>query len=210
MTRDTAAASIQTELGQAFGILSQPFETESEFRSRLASQFGMEVVVPQADGLPAFSADCDPEDSENLGEAVTVINEANINTAYDAWLKAQSTEACMEIDLAYDAAIDMDQLTQKQLMRQQLYQDWYDLDTTKPQGETLDQFIERIKMNYAIANPPAEDSGVIIPDYPEDCDIYVMMIEASKQALVDYKATLDECIRFDKWANPIVDPLRTA
>ena len=103
----------------------------------------------------------------------------------------------------------MDQLTQKQLMREQLLMDWYNLDTTKPLGETFQQFVDRINMNYVVANPPLEDSGIIIPDYPEDCDIYVMNIEASKQALVDYKATLDECIRFDNWANPLVDPLRT-
>ena len=31
----------------------------------------------------------------------------------------------------------MDQLTQKQLMREQLLMDWYNLDTTKPLGETF-------------------------------------------------------------------------
>ena len=98
MIRDNAAASIETEFGQAFGIISQPFETEQDFRDRLTNQFGMEVVVPSADGLPAFSADCDAEDSENLQEASDVINAANINTAFDEWLKAQSTQACMAID----------------------------------------------------------------------------------------------------------------
>ena len=82
------------------------------------------------------------------------------------------------------------------------YSAWYALDTSRPAGETEEAFRIRMNQSYADANVSPVPSGVIVIDYPEDCDAYSSTIESSMVALTNWKNDYEECLTFQSWADP--------
>ena len=73
------AASVQAEnsLNELFELLANEGESQEDFETRILGDYALNgPTPPTASGLPSFNADCDPEDDDNLQEAIAVINES--------------------------------------------------------------------------------------------------------------------------------------
>ena len=98
-----------------------------------------DTTSPMASGLPAFSEDCDPEDSARLMEATTVINESLATQTFAVYLREQFKESCDNLEfIAYDSQIDADGLTARENAKSDLLNQWFDIATDKPEGETFE------------------------------------------------------------------------
>jgi hypothetical protein len=204
VTRDEADAQAHVELDQGFTILGDGVEDATAFALRMKLDFTQNgPAVEMASGLPVFNADCDPEDSENLDAATLVIDESNVTSAFSVWLNEQFTGACDEIEMiAYEGQIDPVSLTNKEASRDALFADWFEVDEAGPSGETLDEFKTRTEDNFAASGTETTDSGIEVAPYPDDCVEYSTTIDASHDALLDFKTQIEACLTFEQWAVP--------
>ena len=115
-----------------------------------------------------------------LEDATRIVNESLATQTFVAYLSEQFTEACTNFEMvAYETRIDTNLLLSKEQDKEQLIGDWYAIDDSGPEGETLDEFRERIDGLFKAAAPATEESQILIVPYPVDCDLYLNTIEAS-------------------------------
>lgn len=70
-----AQQDVADELMAVFPILADEDEQLIDFVDRMAAEFAL-APKPEATGLPMFTESCDPEDSEKLTQAETLIEES--------------------------------------------------------------------------------------------------------------------------------------
>lgn len=82
---------------------------------------------------------------------------------FAAFLSDQAQQECVSFEMAnYAAQIDPDGLATRQAAKLQLLTTWHMVDTTGPDGESLDEFIARVDDMYAMASPEEVTSDDIV------------------------------------------------
>ena len=86
--------------------------------------------------------------------------------------------------MSYESQIDVNALMAKMEAKDQLFAMWHAVAGT---GETLEEFREASRQRFMEEMVPLIDSGIVIVDYPEDCDEYSATIQNTKLELEMYK-----------------------
>ena len=208
IVRDEAILETSTELDRGLTILGEDGETTEDFANRMRDQFAADgPAVEPASGLPAFSDDCDAEDSADLEEATSIINQALSFQAFNEYLRGEYTTECSAQEADINALNDGDTLDQLEADQEQMVNDWFEICDDCPEGETLDQFIKRLGQDF-VDSGETYDSGIVVPEYPLDCLEYVPSLEGSQAALALYKQQLEFNLAFDAWARPQFEALQ--
>jgi len=206
IVREEAIIDTNTELTQGITILGEDDEGLEVFGNRMRLEFAAGPAIDQASGLPAFSEDCDDEDSAELENATNIINQALSFQAFNTFLNEKFTDECTMQEAAINALNDAADLDIKEADQYQLVMDWFAVCDDCEEDETLDEFIRRKGEAFADSGT-FTDSGIVVPDYPLDCLEYVPTMEDSHAALVLHKKQLENNLSFATWAAPMLEAI---
>jgi hypothetical protein len=83
---------------------------------------------------------------------------------------------------------------------------WFEIcdDCTE---DNIDDFIRRLGQDF-VNSGTTFDSGIVVPEFPEDCLEYVVSIGDSQAALYLYKQQFEFNRAFDLWATPQFEALQ--
>lgn len=144
--RDEAAIVVET----AFPVLANDGETLEEFNDRMMVEHVVTGPMDMSNvNLPVFSDACPAEEVANLEEAMTVIEESLRLQSFIVWLNELVGGQCDDIEAAIEARIDVVDMEAKAAEREQLYETWYQVDESGPEGETYEAF--KIRMDGVFA-----------------------------------------------------------
>ena len=169
-----AQQDVANELMAVFPILAEEDEQLTDFVDRMADEFAL-APKPDATGLPQFTESCDPEDSDRLVEAQTLIEESLDTQNFASFLSDVAREECVQFEMEnYAPLIDQDGLAERQAEKLELLRMWFTIDTTGPDGETFDMFVARVDGLYQDVEQDLDTnlSGIEIIDFPAGCDEY--------------------------------------
>jgi hypothetical protein len=206
LVRDEAILVTSQELARGLNILGEDGEDQEVFATRMQTQFTSGPAIPEASGLPAFSDDCDAEDSAELDDAITVINQANSFEAFNVFLRDEFTGECSNQETDMTDLIDSAGLTTLESEQEAMVNMWFEIcdDCTE---DNIDDFIRRLGQEF-VDSETTFDSGIVVPEFPEDCLEYVDSLGESQAALALYKQQLEFNRAFDQWATPQFEALQ--
>lgn len=169
-------------------------------------EFTSGATIPEASGLPAFSDDCDAEDSAELQEGIDVINQVNNFEAFNVFLRDEFTDECTTQETDMTDLIDNASLAQLESEQEAMVNMWYEIcdDCTE---DNIDDFIRRLGQDF-VDSGTTYDSGIVVPEFPADCLEYVDSIGEAQTALALYKQQLEFNRAFDQWATPQFEALQ--
>ena len=101
--------------------------------------------------------------------------------------------------------IDQDGLATRQEDKLQSLRDLQAVDQSGPEGETFDEFVARINSDFETAAPSTVSSGIVVADYPVNCDSYDDTISASRSDLAAYKDDLEQCLTFEMYVADLME-----
>ena len=204
--RDEAIIVSSQELARGLNILGEDGENTEAFATRMQLEFTQGPAIPEASGLPAFSEDCDAEDSAELEYATNVINQANSFEAFNVFLREEFTDECSAQETDMSDLIDAAGLATLESEQEAMVNMWFEIcdDCTE---DNLDDFIRRLGQEF-VDSETTFDSGIEVPAFPEDCLEYVETIGDTQAALALYKQQLEFNRAFDSWATPQFEALQ--
>ena len=88
--------------------------------------------------------------------------------------------------------------------------DWFSIRDDGPADETLEQFIVRQGLAFLASGTQTVDSGIVIPDYPDECTEYTATIDDSKSNAEAYTKELEALLTFASFADPLFGARATA
>ena len=203
--RDDSAQDVADELLATQSILGMDGEDFTTFTNRLSADFAA-LPAPTATGLPVFTESCDPEDSARLAEAQQTVEDSLSAQEFAQFLSDSAFNACTMFEqTAYLDMIDQDGLATRQEEKLQSLRDLQAVDQSGPEGETFDEFVARINSDFETAAPSTVSSGIVVADYPVNCDSYDDTISASRSDLAAYKDDLEQCLTFEMYVADLME-----
>lgn len=196
---------IELERGQT--ILAEDGEDSEAFAERMREEFLSGPAVPEATGLPVFSADCDASDTAELDNLTEVVNQAISFQAFNDFLREELTEECADQEADMISLTNNAELDQLESDQQAMVNLWMEICDDCPEGETNEEFVRRLGQDF-VNSETTYDSGITVPEYPLDCLEYVDSLEVSQSDLALFKQQLEINRAFDQWARPQFEALQ--
>lgn len=137
-------------------------------------------------------ATCPESTRQALEDLQNFINSLSVEITYEDWLRQELKECCDEIIVEMMDLADQERLTETNNLKEKLIDDLYTLEGQE--GETREQFEERVLQLYAMTDVERVETGIVVPDIPESCNTANPQTQTVLNRLVTYDGNLGDCL----------------